>query len=151
MNVRSKREHIISRRMREQIGFSALGYDWLEQTFQDWSFTFLRSFLFYEDDEEMDEDTRNIYRQGMAAFGGIAPNYHIELWERPTIVWDFHSLLLAIQMMFSFMLADETSSLKLCKNCMKAFFAKDDTEEFCCPKCEAEYDEDGGVTSLRQI
>ena len=56
LNVRSKREHIISRRMREQIGFSALGYDWLEQTFQDWSFTFLRSFLFYEDDEEVDED-----------------------------------------------------------------------------------------------
>ena len=53
-------------------------YDWLEQTFQDWSFTFLSSFLFYEEDEEMDEDTRDIYRQGMAAFGGIAPNYHIE-------------------------------------------------------------------------
>lgn len=31
-------------------------YDWLEQTFQDWSFTFLSSFLFYEEDEEMDED-----------------------------------------------------------------------------------------------
>ena len=45
-------------------------YDWLEQTFQDWSFTFLSSFLFYEEDEEMDEDTRDIYRQGMAAFGG---------------------------------------------------------------------------------
>ena len=117
-------------------------YDWLEQTFQDWSFTFLSSFLFYEDDEEMDEDTRNIYRQGMAAFGGIAPNYHIELWERPTIVWDFHSLLLAIQMMFSFMLADETSSLKLCKNCMKAFFAKDNEEDFCCSKCEAEYSDE---------
>lgn len=117
--------------------------DWLEQMFQDWSFTFLSSFLFYEDDEELDEDTRDIYRQGMAAFGGIAPSYHIELRERPTLVWDFHSLLLAIQMMFSFMLADETSSLKLCKNCMRAFFAKDDTEEFCCPKCKAEYDEDG--------
>lgn len=117
-------------------------YDWLEQTFQDWSFTFLSSFLYYEDDEEMDEDTRNIYRQGMAAFGGIAPNYHIELRERPTIVWDFHSLLLAIQMMFSFMLADETSSLKLCKNCMKAFFAKDNEEDFCCTKCEAEYDDE---------
>ena len=42
-------------------------YDWLEQTFQDWSFTFLSSYLFYEDAEEMDEDTRDIYRQGMAA------------------------------------------------------------------------------------
>ena len=117
-------------------------YDWLEQTFQDWSFTFLSSFLFYEEDEEMDEDTRDIYRQGMAAFGGIAPNYHIELWERPTIVWDFHSLLLAIQMMFSFMLADETSSLRLCKYCMKAFFAKSDDEDFCSPACEASYEKE---------
>ena len=119
-------------------------YDWLEQTFQDWSFTFLSSFLFYEEDEEMDEDTRDIYRQGMAAFGGIAPNYHIELRERPTIVWDFHSLLLAIQMMFSFMLADETSSLRLCKYCMKAFFAKSDDEDFCTPACEANYERENG-------
>ena len=92
----------------------------------------------------MDEDTRDIYRQGMAAYGGIAPNYHIELWERPTIVWDFHSLLLAIQMMFSFMLADETSSLRLCKYCMKAFFAKSDDEDFCSPACEANYERENG-------
>ena len=32
-------------------------------------------------------------------------------------------IFLAIQMMFSFMLADETSSLRLCKYCMKAFLS----------------------------
>lgn len=48
----------------------------------------------------------------MAAFGGIAPTYRIELHDRPTIVWGFHSLLLGVQMMFSFMLTDEKSSLK---------------------------------------
>ena len=106
-------------------------FDWLEQVFQDWSFTFLSSFLFYEDAENLDEDTRDIYRQGMAAFGGIAPSYHMELRERPTIVWDYHSLLLAIQMMFSFMLADETSHLTLCRNCMKAFFTSEDTQDCC--------------------
>ena len=37
-------------------------YDWLVQVFQDWSFTFLSSFLFYEDCEEMEEETREIYR-----------------------------------------------------------------------------------------
>ena len=114
-------------------------FDWLEQTFQDWSFTFLSSFLFYEDAENLDEDTRDIYRQGMAAFGGIAPSYHVELQEHPTIVWDYHSLLLAIQMMFSFMLADETSHLTLCRNCMKAFFASKDTQEFCSAECERQY------------
>ena len=44
-------------------------------------------------------------------YGSVAPEYHIELRERPAMVWDFHSLLLAIQMMFSFMLVDETATL----------------------------------------
>lgn len=114
-------------------------YDWLEQVFQDWTFTFLSSFLYYEDYEDMDETIRDIYRKGMAAFDGIAPEYHIELRQRPTIVWDFHSLLLAIQMMFSFMLADETSSLKLCANCYKAFFTENYDDDFCCAECEEEY------------
>lgn len=48
---------------------------------------------------------------------------------------------LRAQMMFSFMLAAETSSLRICKNCMKSFFASDDAEAFCCPECEAEYNE----------
>ena len=108
-------------------------YDWLEQIFQDWSFTFLSSFLFYEGDD-LDEDTKDIYRMGMAAFEGIAPEYHIELRERPTMVWDFHSLLLAIQMMFSFMLVDETATLKLCPNCYKAFFTENKDAD-CCEEC----------------
>ena len=37
------------------------------------------------------------------------------------MVWNFNVLLLAIRMIFSFMLVDETSSLKLCPNCYKAF------------------------------
>ena len=110
-------------------------YDWLVQVFQDWSFTFLSSFLFYEDYDEMEEETWDIYRAGMAAFEGIAPEYHIELRDRPTMVWDFHSLLLAIQMMFSFMLVDETAMLKLCPNCYKAFFTEN-KDAGCCEDCE---------------
>ena len=40
-------------------------YNWLVQVFQDWSFTFLSSFLFYEDYDEMEEETRDIYRAGI--------------------------------------------------------------------------------------
>lgn len=73
------------------------------------------------------------------AFGGIAPTYHIELLERPTIVWDFHSLLLGVQMMFSFMLTDEKSSLKVCKHCGKAFVASRPNSVFCSCKCKNRY------------
>ena len=88
-------------------------YDWVAQQFKDWAFTLTTSILYYNDYGSIDEDTRNLYRKAMVAFGGIAPSYHIELLEKPTIYWDFHSLLLGIQMMFSFMLVDDAKPLRL--------------------------------------
>ena len=87
-------------------------YDWVAQQFKDWAFTLTTSILYYNDYDLIDEDTRNLYRKGMAAFGGIAPSYHIELLDKPTIYWDFHSLLLGIQMMFSFLLVDGEKPLR---------------------------------------
>ena len=72
-------------------------------------------------------------------FGGIAPTYHIELLDKPTIVWDFHSLMLAIQMMFSFMITDENSTLKLCKHCGKIFVASRSNVQFCSPQCKNQH------------
>ena len=95
----------------------AEAYDRVAQQFKDWAFTLTTSILYYNDYDLIDEDTRNLYRKGMAAFGGIAPSYHIELLDKPTIYWDFHSLLLGIQMMFSFLLVDGEKPLRLCKHC----------------------------------
>lgn len=81
----------------------------------------------------------------LMAFGGIAPTYHIELLERPTIVWNFHSLLLGVQMMFSFMLTDEKSSLKVCKHCGKAFVASRPNSVFCSGKCKT------GIMCIRAV
>lgn len=114
-------------------------YDWLVTLFKDWAFTFMSSFLYYQDFDMLDDMKKNLYRQGMAAFGGITPTYHIELLDRPTIVWDFHSLLLGVQMMFSFMLTDEKSSLKVCKHCGKAFVAGRPNSVFCSGRCKNQY------------
>ena len=75
----------------------------------------------------------------MAAFGGIAPSYHIELLDKPTIYWDFHSLLLGIQMMFSFMLVDGDQPLRLCKHCQKVFLGSRSNAAFCSPRCKNQY------------
>ena len=75
----------------------------------------------------------------MAAFGGIAPSYHIELLDKPTIYWDFHSLLLGIQMMFSFMLVDGDQPLRLCKHCQKLFLGSRSNAAFCSPRCKNQY------------
>lgn len=114
-------------------------YGWLKQQFTDWVFTFSTSILYYEDYDSTDEDTRNLYRQSMSAFDGNAPSYHIALLDKPTIVWDFHSLLLGIQMMFSFMLTDEQKPLRLCKHCTKAFVASRPSAVFCSPRCKNQY------------
>ena len=98
-------------------------YHWMKQQFIDWAFTYINSFLYYEDYDILNEETRQMMQQSMVAFGGIAPTYHIALLDKPTIIWDFHSLLLGIQMMFSFMLTDSENPIRLCKHCTKAFVA----------------------------
>ena len=114
-------------------------YEWITTVFSDWAFTFVTCFLDYQDYDTLEEAERNVYRKGMECFGGIAPTYHIELLDKPTIVWDFHSLMLAIQMMFSFMITDENSTLKLCKHCGKIFVASRSNVQFCSPQCKNQH------------
>ncbi|MBQ6117130.1 MAG: hypothetical protein IJL08_07380 [Oscillospiraceae bacterium] len=111
-------------------------YDWLKAVFKDWSFTFMTSFLYYNDREQLDEDSLLLYQKGIAAFDGNAPTYHIELRETPTLVWDFHSLMLVVKMLFSMLLTDEQHPLRMCRNCQKAFIAKERDDLFCSPECE---------------
>ena len=117
----------------------AESYEWITTVFSDWAFTFVTSFLYYQDYDTLEEAERNVYRKGMECFGGIAPTYHIELLDKPTIVWDFNSLMLAIQMMFSFMITDENSTLKLCKHCGKIFVASRSNVQFCSPQCKNQH------------
>jgi hypothetical protein len=114
-------------------------YDWLVKQFKDWAFAFCSSYLYYKNHDALDEDTRAIYRQGMACFDGIAPTYHIELREKPTIVWDYHSLLLAVRMMLTFMLTDEQNNMKLCANCQKVFLASRPNALFCSQRCKDQH------------
>ena len=109
-------------------------FDWLKQQFTDWIFVFSTSLLYYEGSD--DEETKELFRQAMAACDGNAPTYHIELRDKPTMVWDFHSLLLMIQMMFSTMLTDSKNPLRLCKHCNKVFEAKRPDNLFYSAECK---------------
>ncbi|MCR5736601.1 MAG: hypothetical protein K6G64_03010 [Eubacterium sp.] len=114
-------------------------YDWIRNAFTDMAFTFFSAFLYYQDKDTFDDNQLSLYQKGMAAFGGIAPTYHIELRDKPVIVWEFYSLLLQLQTMLSLMITDEQSSLKVCKNCGKAYLSKDFNNPFCSKECEDEY------------
>ncbi len=114
-------------------------YEWVSQQLKDWAFNMMTSIFYYEDFDSLEEGSRNMLRKSMAAFGGIAPTYHIELLDKPTIYWDFHSLLLGIQMMFSFMLVDAAKPLRMCKHCHKIFMSNRANAVFCSPQCKNQY------------
>ncbi len=111
-------------------------YDWIKQQFEDIAFSYLTSVIFYEDYDMMQPEQRLLMQQGMEAFGGNAPTYRIALLDKPTIVWDFHSLILGVQMMFSFMLTDTEKPIRLCKHCLQAFVASRPSAVFCNPQCK---------------
>ena len=114
-------------------------YEWIKQQFLDIAFTYLTSVLFYEDYDTMTPEQRLLMQQGMEAFGGNAPTYRIALLDKPTIVWDFHSLMLGIQMMFSFMLTDTEKPIRICKHCLQTFVASRPSAVFCSPQCKNKY------------
>ena len=114
-------------------------FDWLVEQFKSWAFTFMTSFLYYVDRDKTDDTTLEIYRKSMAAFNGNAPTYHIALLDRPTIVWDFNSLLLCAQLLFSLMLTDEQKPLRLCRECSNPFIAQRANSWFCSSECRNRY------------
>ena len=117
-------------------------YDWLVAVIKEWTFMLVTEYYYYDEEQPSDEEARDLYRKGMAAFDGNAPTYHIELRNRPTIVWDFHSLMLNIKLMFSFMLTDENAPLRLCRECAKPFIAPRSNSYFCSPTCREKHKKD---------
>jgi len=117
-------------------------YDWICKHLKDLAFSFLTPTFYYKDYDKLDETTRHLYRKGMAAFGGISPTYRIILDERPVLVWNFYSLMSCIQMIFSYMITDETHPIKPCKNCEKAFVPSRPNAVFCSRDCNYKYDYD---------
>ena len=114
-------------------------YEWLVSVFKDWTFTLVTATLYYTDKDTLDEETLDLYRKGMASFEGNTPTYHLELRDHPTLVWDFHSLLLNIRILFSMALTDEKNPLRICKHCQRPFFAERTDAEYCSPGCREKH------------
>ena len=110
-------------------------YDWQKEIFRDWAFTFVSAYLYYHDKDILDRNTLELYKQGLACFEGNAPSYHMELKEHPVIVWDFHSLMMAVKFLFSIKLTDSEQPMKMCEHCQKAFIARRPDTRFCSVSC----------------
>ena len=112
-------------------------YEWLKEVFLDWAFTFMSTFLYYQDKDTADEHTLDLYRKGLACFEGNAPTYHLSLHDHPVIVWDFHSLMLAVKFLFSVKLTDAKNPMKLCRHCHMAFYSHRADAMYCSAECRS--------------
>jgi len=110
-------------------------YDWLCKLFKDWAALVITTQFYLDDKERKDTDAVALYRKSVAAFDGNAPTYHIELRDKPTLVWDFHSLLLDIRFLLCLLLTDDQTPLRLCKYCLKQFIAQNPETEYCSDAC----------------
>jgi len=117
----------------------AESFEWLKQQFTDLAFNVSTVHFYYNDKDVLEDDTKKLFRQSIASFGGNAPTYRIMLLDKPTLVWDFNSLILGLQMMMSFMLTDEQNPLRVCKKCTKPFIASRPSAVFCSPRCKNQY------------
>lgn len=110
-------------------------YDWLCKLFKDWAALAITTQFYVDDKERKDPDTVALYRKSVAAFDGNAPTYRIELRDKPTLVWDFHSLLLDIRFLLCLLLTDDQTPLRLCKHCLKPFVTSEQEREYCSDAC----------------
>ena len=110
-------------------------FEWLKEVFRDWAFTFLCANMYHRGRDRLDQDTLNLYRRGLACFDGNAPSYHLELQDHPVIVWDFHSLMLAVRFLFSLKMVDVKNPLRMCGKCYKAFYAHRTDAQYCSAEC----------------
>ena len=119
-------------------------YDWLASVFRDWAFTLMTATLYEIDRDRLDPMTLSLYQKGLMAFDGNTPTYHLELREHPTLVWDFHSLLLNVQLLISMSMTDEKNPLKICHKCQRPFFASKADAKYCSPECRDKARKDKG-------
>jgi len=110
--------------------------DWLFTQFKDWAIIFVGSILHYELVDTKEAETAEVFRQAVAAFDGNVPSFHIELFDKPVMVWDFHSLMAVIHLVLGLMITDDTQPLRSCKHCNRAFVAKHPKAEYCKPSCK---------------
>ncbi len=114
-------------------------YEWMAGVFKDWAFTLVTTRFYYDKDDPANEITRKRYRAGMIAFEGNAPTYHLELRDKPVLVWDYYSLMMNIKLMLSIMMTDDDHPIRLCKQCMMPFLVTEEEPEFCSSQCRKKY------------
>lgn len=110
---------------------------WVRNVFRAFAYNLLTTLYYYS--IPLTDEERTSFRYSLQIFEGAAPTCHLELWDRPVVMWDYHSLLLGLQMAVFFTITDPKSPIHLCKNCGKAFFVSRPNQLYCSDRCRRHY------------
>lgn len=110
---------------------------WVRNVFRAFAYNLLTTLYYYS--IPLTDEERTSFRYSLQIFEGAAPTCHLELWDRPVVMWDYHSLLLGLQMAVFFTITDPKSPIHLCRNCGKAFFASRPNQLYCSDRCRRHY------------
>jgi len=107
--------------------------DWLTGYFEGLYTHFAASFYYGKtNDEYFNDECENTIER----FGNDGLAYCIRMHNgKPTIRWDFNSLKLALETIYSFYITGENTPFKICRDCGKVFYATSMRSEFCQTKC----------------
>jgi len=111
--------------------------DWLTSYFEGLYTHFAASFYYGKTN---DEYFNHECEDRIERFGNDGLAYCIRMQNgKPTLRWDFNSLKLALETIYSFYITGESCPFRICKDCGKVFYSTSARAEFCETKCRNRY------------
>jgi len=110
--------------------------DWLMPFFKEFFLNFAQCKMYALTDNPA---TKRSYAEGITGFNIRGLSFHLEMDEKPVMVWDFNSLKMAIETVYAMLITRTDTALRMCKQCGAAFYATHGRSEFCADRCRNQY------------
>jgi hypothetical protein len=66
-------------------------------------------------------------------------NYRLTFGTPPKLFWELENLLAVLKLSYALLITDPANPLKICKNCVEAYYNPNSRSEFCSVKCRNHY------------
>jgi len=110
--------------------------DWVMAFFKEFFINFAQCKMYALTDNPAEKRS---FEQDISGFTVRGLNFHLEMDKKPTMVWDFNSLKMAIETIYAVSITRADAALRMCKHCGAAFYATHGRSEFCSDRCRNQY------------
>ena len=110
--------------------------DWVMAFFKEFFINFAQCKMYAITDNPAEKRS---YAEKIPGFAVHNLSFHLEMDDKPVMVWDFNSLKMAIETVYAVSVTRADAALRMCKHCGAAFYATHGRSEFCGDKCRNQY------------